>query len=60
MRQEWLSWGKSDMVFEFFHVESLPKEQVLASLEADSAYSNLGIWYSWSLVFLGISESTSG
>lgn len=48
------------MVFEFFHVESLSKEQVLASLEADSAYSNLGIWYSWSLVFLGISESTSG
>lgn len=34
------------MVFEFFHVESLPKDQVLASLEADSAYSNLGIWYS--------------
>lgn len=48
------------MVFEFFHVESLSKEQVLASLEADSAYSNLGIWYSWSPVFLGISESTSG
>lgn len=44
------------MVFEFFHVESLPKDQVLASLEADSAYSNLGIWYSAGpLGFLGIS-----